>query len=86
MDALAVFEVGTIRIPALCPFGPFWMDVRLWSPLGCSPGVQGHYGPWGWDLLAAPLLPQIFENKGAMMGCSNPHPHCQVRLSHPDLP
>ncbi|EGN92017.1 hypothetical protein SERLA73DRAFT_66462 [Serpula lacrymans var. lacrymans S7.3] len=20
---------------------------------------------------------QIFENKGAMMGCSNPHPHCQ---------
>lgn len=23
---------------------------------------------------------QIFENKGAMMGCSNPHPHCQVRM------
>ncbi|XP_069043058.1 galactose-1-phosphate uridylyltransferase isoform X2 [Lepisosteus oculatus] len=23
---------------------------------------------------------QIFENKGAMMGCSNPHPHCQERL------
>lgn len=22
---------------------------------------------------------QIFENKGAAMGCSNPHPHCQVR-------
>ena len=21
---------------------------------------------------------QIFENKGAMMGCSNPHPHSQV--------
>ncbi|KAF9001990.1 HIT-like domain-containing protein [Cyathus striatus] len=21
---------------------------------------------------------QIFENKGSMMGCSNPHPHCQV--------
>lgn len=21
---------------------------------------------------------QIFENKGEMMGCSNPHPHCQV--------
>lgn len=20
----------------------------------------------------------IFENKGAMMGCSNPHPHCQI--------
>lgn len=24
---------------------------------------------------------QIFENKGAMMGCSNPHPHCQVWAS-----
>ena len=23
---------------------------------------------------------QIFENKGAVMGCSNPHPHCQVRV------
>ena len=21
---------------------------------------------------------QIFENKGAMMGNSNPHPHCQI--------
>ena len=21
---------------------------------------------------------QVFENKGATMGCSNPHPHCQV--------
>uniref|UniRef100_A0A8C6SJ58 Galactose-1-phosphate uridylyltransferase n=1 Tax=Neogobius melanostomus TaxID=47308 RepID=A0A8C6SJ58_9GOBI len=24
----------------------------------------------------------IFENKGAMMGCSNPHPHCQVWASN----
>jgi UDPglucose--hexose-1-phosphate uridylyltransferase len=21
---------------------------------------------------------QVFENKGALMGCSNPHPHCQI--------
>jgi UDPglucose--hexose-1-phosphate uridylyltransferase len=21
---------------------------------------------------------QVFENKGHLMGCSNPHPHCQV--------
>lgn len=29
---------------------------------------------------------QIFENKGAAMGCSNPHPHCQawVTTSLPD--
>ncbi|CAG2123335.1 unnamed protein product, partial [Medioppia subpectinata] len=25
---------------------------------------------------------QIFENKGAIMGCSNPHPHCQVWASN----
>ncbi len=24
---------------------------------------------------------QVFENKGEMMGCSNPHPHCQVWAS-----
>jgi UDPglucose--hexose-1-phosphate uridylyltransferase len=29
---------------------------------------------------AAPFINhvQIFENKGEMMGCSNPHPHCQI--------
>jgi UDPglucose--hexose-1-phosphate uridylyltransferase len=31
--------------------------------IGASPGVR---------------YVQVFENKGAMMGCSNPHPHCQV--------
>ncbi len=25
---------------------------------------------------------QIFENKGAMMGCSNPHPHGQIWATH----
>ena len=32
------------------------------------------------DLLALPGIEyvQIFENRGALMGCSNPHPHCQV--------
>lgn len=24
---------------------------------------------------------QVFENKGNVMGCSNPHPHCQVLYS-----
>jgi len=24
---------------------------------------------------------QIFENKGSVMGCSNPHPHCQIWAS-----
>lgn len=25
---------------------------------------------------------QIFENRGEMMGCSNPHPHCQIWASN----
>lgn len=31
---------------------------------------------------------QLFENKGALMGCSNPHPHCQVWATQdvPTLP
>ncbi len=31
---------------------------------------------------------QIFENKGELMGCSNPHPHCQIWAQHsiPDEP
>ncbi|XP_035232205.1 galactose-1-phosphate uridylyltransferase-like isoform X2 [Stegodyphus dumicola] len=31
---------------------------------------------------------QIFENKGEIMGCSNPHPHCQIWASSflPDEP
>jgi UDPglucose--hexose-1-phosphate uridylyltransferase len=28
---------------------------------------------------------QIFENKGTMMGASNPHPHCQIWVTH-DIP
>lgn len=35
------------------------------------------------DLMARPFLRyvQIFENRGEMMGCSNPHPHCQIWAS-----
>jgi len=45
--------------------------VEAWAheteSLGATPGVQ---------------YVQVFENKGAMMGCSNPHPHCQVWATH----
>src|SRR5690242_16901042 len=36
------------------------------------------------ELGAMPVIHyvQIFENRGAMMGCSNPHPHCQIWASH----
>ncbi len=36
------------------------------------------------DLGARPFIRyvQIFENRGAMMGASNPHPHCQIWSNH----
>src|ERR1041384_4508225 len=36
------------------------------------------------ELGASPFINyvQIFENRGAMMGASNPHPHCQIWSSH----
>jgi UDPglucose--hexose-1-phosphate uridylyltransferase len=36
------------------------------------------------DLGAKPFINyvQIFENRGAMMGASNPHPHCQIWSNH----
>jgi UDPglucose--hexose-1-phosphate uridylyltransferase len=36
------------------------------------------------DLGAKPFINyvQIFENRGAMMGASNPHPHCQIWSSY----
>jgi UDPglucose--hexose-1-phosphate uridylyltransferase len=36
------------------------------------------------ELGARPIVNyvQIFENRGAMMGASNPHPHCQIWSSH----
>ena len=36
------------------------------------------------DLAANPLIRyvQIFENRGEMMGCSNPHPHGQIWANH----
>jgi UDPglucose--hexose-1-phosphate uridylyltransferase len=35
------------------------------------------------ELSSAPWIHyvQIFENRGEMMGCSNPHPHCQIWAS-----
>jgi UDPglucose--hexose-1-phosphate uridylyltransferase len=37
--------------------------MQIYRELGAQPGIR---------------YVQIFENRGEMMGCSNPHPHCQV--------
>jgi UDPglucose--hexose-1-phosphate uridylyltransferase len=58
-----------------------------------SASVRNIVGLWAeqyTELGAAPSsnYVQIFENRGAMMGASNPHPHCQVwaNSSVPDVP
>ena len=41
--------------------------VEQYAELGANPAIR---------------YVQIFENRGAMMGASNPHPHCQIWSSH----
>ncbi|XP_027471533.1 galactose-1-phosphate uridylyltransferase isoform X2 [Zalophus californianus] len=65
-----------------------WSDVTL--PLMSVPEIRTVIDAWAAvteELGARYPWVQIFENKGAMMGCSNPHPHCQVWASSflPDI-
>ncbi|KAK2501179.1 hypothetical protein MC885_003386 [Smutsia gigantea] len=55
-----------------------WSDVTL--PLMSVPEIRAVIDAWASvteELGAQYPWVQIFENKGTMMGCSNPHPHCQ---------
>lgn len=50
-------------------------------------GIESVINAWqreNAELGARPMLNyvQIFENRGAMMGASNPHPHCQIWANH----
>ncbi|XP_014641479.1 PREDICTED: galactose-1-phosphate uridylyltransferase-like [Ceratotherium simum simum] len=59
-----------------------WSDVTL--PLTSVPEICAVIDAWASvteELGTQYPWVQIFENKGAMMGCSNPHPHCQVWAS-----
>ena len=56
-----------------------WGDVTL--PLMQPHEIRAVVDQWAdqtAELGAQYQWVQIFENRGAMMGCSNPHPHCQV--------
>jgi UDPglucose--hexose-1-phosphate uridylyltransferase len=55
-------------------------------PLMSEEGVHAVVDAWVQADARLSSLPgiayvQIFENRGAMMGCSNPHPHCQAWAS-----
>jgi UDPglucose--hexose-1-phosphate uridylyltransferase len=48
-----------------------------------APAIRPVVDAWAGEVETIGAYPavryvQVFENKGAMMGCSNPHPHCQV--------
>ncbi|XP_003389143.2 PREDICTED: galactose-1-phosphate uridylyltransferase-like [Amphimedon queenslandica] len=54
-------------------------DVTL--PLMTTPDITKVIDEWAVqteDLGSTHEWVQVFENKGKMMGCSNPHPHCQI--------
>lgn len=56
----------------------------LTLPLMSQPEVREVIDKWAeinTDLGKKYTWVQIFENKGNVMGCSNPHPHCQVWAS-----
>jgi len=78
-DGLLVAEPATGRCRVLC-FSPRHdltlaeMDAREIRPVVDAWAAE--FEALGGD--PAIRYVQVFENKGAMMGCSNPHPHCQV--------
>lgn len=76
---------GTSRVICFSP------DHSKSLPLLTLPALEGVINTWceqAAELGAKHRWVQVFENKGAVMGCSNPHPHGQVWATSflPDLP
>lgn len=74
---VAETETGVCRV--LC-FSP---RHDLAVPLMSVPEIRGVVDAWIAEterICARPEINyvQVFENRGAIMGCSNPHPHCQI--------
>jgi UDPglucose--hexose-1-phosphate uridylyltransferase len=51
-----------------------------------TPGIRAVVDTWADEVerlgrIEGIRYVQVFENKGAAMGCSNPHPHCQIWAS-----
>ncbi|RNF30789.1 galactose-1-phosphate uridylyltransferase [Massilia aurea] len=76
---------GTSRV--IC-FSPDHAKSLPQLPLPALRGVVDTWCEQAAELGASYRWVQVFENKGAAMGCSNPHPHGQVWATSflPDLP
>ena len=77
----------------LCRVLCFHPDHSLTLARMAVPDIAAVVDAWAEETAALGDLPwinhvQIFENRGAMMGASNPHPHCQIWATEhiPDEP
>jgi UDPglucose--hexose-1-phosphate uridylyltransferase len=78
-DGLLVAESERGACRVLC-YSPRH-DLTL--PLMDAPAIERVIGAWCDECASLERLPfvasvQLFENRGELMGCSNPHPHCQL--------
>jgi UDPglucose--hexose-1-phosphate uridylyltransferase len=78
-DGLLVAEPATGRCRVICFSPRHDLTLAEMSTEEIRPVVE----TWAEEVASLGAEPdigyvQVFENKGAMMGCSNPHPHCQV--------
>ena len=70
-------EAGVCRVACFSPRHDLTLaDMDLHS-------IRSVVDVWAGQYLELGAMPginhvQIFENRGEMMGCSNPHPHCQI--------
>lgn len=78
------FKTESVR--GICKVLIFSPSHRLTLPLMSTDEITKVAEMWKREYLELSAVPyihyiQIFENKGAIMGCSNPHPHGQVWAS-----
>ena len=86
---LLIAEPERGRCRVLC----FHPDHSLTLARMALPGITRVVEAWTAEMAALSAQPwtnhvQVFENRGAMMGASNPHPHCQIWATEhiPDEP
>lgn len=82
----ADFFFKTESVRGICKVLIFSASHRLTLPQMTLPDVVKVAEMWQREYLELSAVPylnyvQIFENKGAIMGCSNPHPHGQIWAS-----
>jgi len=78
---IAESEPGICRVVCFSP--KHNLTVANMEPCDLRKVVDAWVEQYG-ELAARPAINyvQIFENRGAMMGASNPHPHCQIWSNH----